>query len=251
MTRWWAAFGSAGAFVALAVAVHLGLLDTADSVVRAWARPDDVWGSAQVRADLLVEGLRPAVAWGLLAAFTAAYCVRRRSLRPATFVGCVGLATVALTIAAKTAVGRPDAGGSLGNNGGSFPSGHVITLMVTLGLAVLVSRPRRGHWVWLIAALGGGLMGVALLLQAVHWLTDLVGGSLLAIVVLCFATASRWSHWLHDKSQNDQRSAIPAVSSPSSLAPVGVPSAPTGKLEKATGFFCAHRLLRSSPGKLL
>ena len=66
--------------------------------------------------------------------------------------------------------------------------------MVGLGLAVLVARRTPGRWVWLVAALAGGLMGVCLLLQAAHWLTDLVGGGLLAsALVLSVATASRWS----------------------------------------------------------
>ena len=57
MTRSWVAWGSAGAFIALAIAVHLGLLDTFDLIARAWARPDDVWGAAQMGADVVVEGL--------------------------------------------------------------------------------------------------------------------------------------------------------------------------------------------------
>jgi hypothetical protein len=39
----------------------------------------------------------------------------------------------------------------------------MITLMVSLGLAVLVAWPCAGRWVWLVPALGGGLMGVCLL----------------------------------------------------------------------------------------
>ena len=59
MMRCLIALGSAG-LLALAICVHGGLLDTFDSMVRQWARPDDVWGTAQLRADLVVEGLRPA-----------------------------------------------------------------------------------------------------------------------------------------------------------------------------------------------
>ena len=71
MRRSWVAWGSACAFIALAIAVHLGLLDTFDSIARAWARPDDVWGTAQMRADFVVEGLRPTVVAALLVVFTA------------------------------------------------------------------------------------------------------------------------------------------------------------------------------------
>lgn len=59
MKRWRIAFWSAGAFRALAVMVDFGLLESFDLIVRYWARPRDVWGPAQLRANLVVEGLRP------------------------------------------------------------------------------------------------------------------------------------------------------------------------------------------------
>lgn len=193
--RWWLAIGSAGAFTATAVIVHLGLLDSVDSIIRQWARPDDVWGTAQVRADYVVEGLRPPVLAILLAAFTVALCVVRRSFRPAIFVGGVWLVAATLTVATKMAVGRPDTHGAVERFGGSFPSGHTISIMVCLGLAVLVAQSRMRRWVWLIPALGGCLMGVSLVVQAAHWSTDVVGGALLAASVLTAASACRWHEW--------------------------------------------------------
>jgi membrane-associated phospholipid phosphatase len=223
MTRWRIALWAAGAFTGLAVAVDLGLLQGFDSTVREWARPHDVWGTAQMRADLVVEGLRPPVLAGLLAVFTAAYCVKRRSLRPAAFIGLVCLTTVTLTIAMKTAVGRPDPHGSLADYGGSFPSGHMVSVMVCLGLAALVVLPRAGLWVWLIPALAGALMGTALLLQAAHWSTDIVGGALLATSVLAVTTASGWSRWLRARPVANERSATSRLTSTSSVTPVGTP----------------------------
>jgi membrane-associated phospholipid phosphatase len=194
--RWWIAMGSAGAFIALAVSVNLGLLNTFDSILREWARPDDVWGTSQIRAVYVVEGLRPAVLACLVAAYTVVFCVIRRSLRPVLFVGGVGLMTGALTVAAKMAVGRPDTHGAIAeSHGGSFPSGHTIGVIVCLGLAVLVAQPRARWWVWLIPAFAGGLMGVSLMLQAGHWSTDIVGGALLATAVLTVASASGWDRW--------------------------------------------------------
>jgi membrane-associated phospholipid phosphatase len=196
LRRWWITLGSTGAFIALAVSVHLALLDTFDSVIREWARPQDVWGIVQMRADYVVEGLRPAVIAGLLAAFTVALSVIRRSLRPVILVGGVGLTTVALTVAAKLAVGRLDTHGTTANsNGGSFPSGHIIAVVVCLGLVVLMTQPRARRWVWLIPALVGGLMGVCILVQAAHWSTDVVGGGLLAVGVLTAVTASGSDRW--------------------------------------------------------
>ena len=205
MARWWIAFGSAGAFTALAVSVHLGLLHTFDSIVRHWVRPGDVWGATQERADMVVHALRPELLAGLLVAIAAVCCVKRRSLRPAMFVGGVGLVTVGLTVAIKAAMARPDPHGLVENsNGGSFPSGHTVVVMVCLGLAVLVAHPCAGRWVWLVSAFGGGLMGASLLLQAAHWSTDILGGALLATGILAVATASGWSHWSHGRPATDR-----------------------------------------------
>jgi membrane-associated phospholipid phosphatase len=174
-----------------------------------------------MRADFVVEGLRPIMVAGLLVAFTGACCVKRRSLRPAAFVGGVCLVTVALTVAVKIIMGRPDTHGLVGATGGSFPSGHVIALTVGVGLAVLLARPRTGRWVLIIAATAGALMGGCLLLQAAHWLTDLVGGGLLAVVVLYVATAPRWIRWLPDRPRNDNQSTTSIVRRSSSLTPAG------------------------------
>jgi undecaprenyl-diphosphatase len=190
--RLWIAFGSAGSFTILALSVHLGLLNGLDSVIREWARPHDVWGPAQVRADLVVQGLQPTILAGILAALTAAYCMRRRSLQPAIFVGSVSFATVALTVVTKTVMARPYPHGFHTNAyGGSFPSGHTIGIIVFLGLVVLVMEPHAGWWIWLIPALGGALMGASLLLQAAHSSSDLLGGGLLAASVLSVASISR------------------------------------------------------------
>jgi len=229
--RKWIALGSAVAFIALAISVDLGLLDRFDTLVRGWARPHDIWGPAQFRADVIVEGLRPVMAAALLAVFTSAWCVIRRSIRPAVFVGVISLSTATLTVAVKIAVSRPDPHELLTNDGGSFPSGHMIGVIVCLGLAALLALPDAGRWIWFIPALGGGLMAVSLLLQAAHWSTDIAGGVLLATGVLAVASASRWRRWLHkvaqNDAQNDQESGVPEVGTASPLtavSPIGTHS---------------------------
>ena len=207
MKQWWIALGSALAFIALAASVRLGLPNSLDVIIRNWARPHDVWGTAQLRADLVVEGLRPSVLAMVLAIFTLAFSVKRRSTRPAALVGGICLATLAVTLAAKVAIGRLNPHGVLGNDQGSFPSGHIVAVVVCLGLCLLVAQPRLAKWMWLIPALGAALMAAALLLQAAHWATDIVGGGLLATAVLATVTASGASRWLHDQSQNDHEAA--------------------------------------------
>lgn len=188
------AVGLLGLFAGLAVCVHLGLLNAFDAIVGGWARPHNAWGRAQMLADLVVEGLRPAVLAGLLTAFTIVCCLRRRSLRPAVFVTSVFVATIVVTIAAKVTLGRPDTHGLVGPDGGSFPSGHIVAVMVGLGVVLLVARP-ASHWMWLLPALGGCLMGACLLIQAAHWATDVVGGALLSSSILAFAADPGWSRW--------------------------------------------------------
>jgi membrane-associated phospholipid phosphatase len=143
MKRWWIALSSACAFAALAVSVRLSLVSPMDLIIRDWARPNDVWGPGQQWFDVVVEGLRPAVLAALLAAFTIAYSVKHRSLKPLAFVAGVCLATVAITVATKITVGRLNPHGVVGNDGGSFPSGHTIAVVVWLGLCILMTRPRH------------------------------------------------------------------------------------------------------------
>jgi membrane-associated phospholipid phosphatase len=203
MKKWRIAFWLASAFTALAIVVQLGLVDSLDTTVREWARPGDVWGTAQLQASLVVGGLRPVVVL-LLATFTLVYCAKRRSLRAVTFIGGVGLVTIALTIASKITVGRLNTHAVLGSNGGSFPSGHVISVVVCLGLLVLIVQPRTRWWIWLIPAFGGLLMGAMLLIQAAHWFTDIVGGGLLATAIL--AATSALTDWMHNRLENDHES---------------------------------------------
>jgi membrane-associated phospholipid phosphatase len=180
--RWWiSAIALALGFVALAILVRLGLLNTFDDRIRQLARPDDVWGTAQKRADVVVEGLRPPVLVISMAILTLVWCLIRRSVLPAV-IGAAGLVLAAAsTLATKLAVGRADPHGYLAQHGGSFPSGHVLTLMVSVGLAVLMVHPQGSGWILFVpAALAGAVMGGCLLLQSAHWTTDVIGGALLA-----------------------------------------------------------------------
>jgi membrane-associated phospholipid phosphatase len=203
MKRWWIALVSMCAFTALAFAVHFGVLNNLDMIIREWARPADVWGPAQLWADLVIDGLRPAVLAALLSLVMLGYSVKRRSLRPVAFVSVAGLATVAATAATKIAVGRLNPHGDVGNDGGSFPSGHTVAVVVCLGLGVLMMRPRVGRWIWLIPAFGGVLMGASMLLQAAHWSTDIAGGGLLATGVLAIMIASGASRWVYGQTRKD------------------------------------------------
>jgi len=206
-SRWLIAIGSTVGFIGLAAVVRLGLLDTLDSTMREWARPRDVWGPTQWRADYVVEGFRPAVLAGSLAVLTLVFCIVRRSIRPLALVVGASLLTVTLTLLAKLAVGRPDTHEVVDSHGGSFPSGHTISAVVCLGLAVVIAWPAPRRWLWLAPALAGGVMGAALMVQAAHWATDIVGGGLLAAAVLATVSAVGRNGWSQGSTTIDRRAA--------------------------------------------
>ena len=84
----------------------------------------------------------------------------------------------------KILVGRPrPPDGLVHPVGSSFPSGHAAyagATCVTLVLLFTVPGPRRRWW-WALAALGVLGMAWSRTYLQVHWLSDVIGGSLLGI----------------------------------------------------------------------
>jgi len=170
------------------VLVLAHLTQSLDDAARGFFRPDDAWGTTQQRADLVVEGLKPRNVAPLLAAVGIGASLHRLSWRPVVFGGLLGGVAVALTVATKVAIQRPDTHGEVSWTGGSYPSGHTVAVLVSFGGALLIVRERTRWWEWCCVALVGVGMGLALLLQAAHWFTDVAGGLLLATALLAAAT---------------------------------------------------------------
>lgn len=63
---------------------------------------------------------------------------------------------------------------------GSYPSGHVTRVLVTLGVLALYATPRRWRAVAsALVAMSVSLMALARIAVLEHWLTDTLGGLLL------------------------------------------------------------------------
>jgi membrane-associated phospholipid phosphatase len=59
----------------------------------------------------------------------------------------------------------------------------------------LLLRPGGRWWCWLPTLLLGASMATALVVQAAHWATDVIGGGLVGVTVLATVAAlgDRWS----------------------------------------------------------
>jgi membrane-associated phospholipid phosphatase len=126
---------------------------------------------------------------------------RRRTARPVVLLG-LALALVGGTVyAAKHAVGRsmPATDVLHGTAGQTFPSGHVPTAVVLWGLlawlAAAYRLPRRLTWaLGVLRWLAPALVFAAMVLLDYHWLTDVVAGLALGVVLLrVLQEADRWA----------------------------------------------------------
>lgn len=175
---------SLAAFAVLAVCVRTGTTQGLDVALVERLRPGDQWGATQVRWSPWMARLQPEHTSALLVLAALGTAVRRRSWWPMVLGGALGVATVAVTVATKVALARPDPHGDLTTSGGSFPSGHMATLLVCMGGCLFLLARRVRWWHWTPVAAAAVLLAVALLVSAAHWPTDVLGGALLAVAVL-------------------------------------------------------------------
>jgi membrane-associated phospholipid phosphatase len=97
----------------------------------------------------------------------------------------------------KALVDRPrPPGGLVSPAGSSFPSGHAVyvgTTAVALVLLFSAAGPARAWW-WAAAVVATAAMAWSRTYLQVHWLSDVVAGSLLGagVSVVVFACAQQW-----------------------------------------------------------
>ncbi len=132
------------------------------------------------------------VSWSVRGATVVILLVRRRFLQLSAFVGAV--VTSELCIGPlKAAIDRPRPPGSLiVTSGASYPSGHAIAIAVTaIGVVLALLPPGRRRLRWeLLAALLTFLIALSRTYLGAHWLTDVVGGSLIGAGLALFWPAA-------------------------------------------------------------
>ncbi len=179
------------AFVVLAILVEVGATHRLDVAMREFFRPGDVWGGTQIWVDIMVEGLKPTRVLPLAVVCLLLLAVYQRSWRQAAYgLSLIMLASVA-ALATKVLVSRPDPHHDM-SSVGSFPSGHVLVVLICLGGLLLLVVDRPHWWEWLPVAVIDAAMAISLLLQAAHWFTDVIGGALLGITALAATSGSPW-----------------------------------------------------------
>ncbi|TCO52069.1 PAP2 superfamily protein [Kribbella antiqua] len=207
------AVASTVAFLALAAIVATGLTQGLDDRLRQVFRPNDVWGNPwQVILGPVTDGLAPPFALGLLAVAGIIAAIRRKSRRPVVYVAVLAVVAVLITQVSKAILQRPDPHGHVGMLSGSYPSGHMVILLVVLGGAALVLWEKPPRWVWWLIVVAELTMGLSLLVLTMHWFTDVVGGGLLAVPVVVFANSPRFLGPVHRTAR------------PTAVDPVGSPT---------------------------
>lgn len=192
--RGWLAFGllAAAAYVGLSVLVDQRVTQPLDDDVVRWLRPDDEWTWRQAVLGWVIDFFEPRRTLVFLAITVGLVARLRRSWRPVAFAATTVAASVVLIWVTKVLLARPDPHQAVSDTGGSYPSGHIATFVVAMGVVVMLQpRPPR-RWHWGIVAAGGGIMAFPLLFGAAHWLTDVLGGALLAVTVLALTSQLPW-----------------------------------------------------------
>ncbi len=152
----------------------------------------------------------------VLAAVALALALRRRWPALVAFAA-TETATPLASGLLKAAVGRPrPADATLHVAGSSFPSGHAAYAGATaVAVVLLFTRPgRRSLW-WVLAVLVIAGMSWSRTYLQVHWLSDVVAGSLLGIGVslVCFAAMQMVGGATAESRQSAQMSAVSAPTS--------------------------------------
>lgn len=186
MSRTWR-FGWTVVFVLLMVVLTAAVVSDwsrpLDIAARDALRPRDVWGSPQLWGGTVSTLLGPSTSATVLAVTAGAVAYRDRSWRPIGYAVLVAGGGGTVTLALKISLARTDPHGDLSSIG-SYPSGHMAASVCCLGGAVMLGSARWPKVPAAVVVLAATALAWALLVQATHWLTDVMGGILIGLVVL-------------------------------------------------------------------
>ncbi|HET7276669.1 MAG TPA: phosphatase PAP2 family protein [Dermatophilaceae bacterium] len=194
----WLALWFAGLFVALTVLMVTRVTQSLDTQVIHHFRPEDVWGPSQIRVSPWMSRLRPERMYLLLAFTSLVMSLWRRSWWPVVYSTVLAGASMAVTLVVKFAIERPDPHGDVAASGGSYPSGHVVAVVVCLAGCIFVVWPRARWWLWLPMVSATGLMITALIVSAAHWPSDVLAGALLGLAVVTGGSRLRLRRRAHE-----------------------------------------------------
>ena len=125
------------------------------------------------------------VNWPIRVIVMVLLAVRRRWLQLTAFVLAV-ITSEPLIGLLKEVYDRPrPMAGLLATHSASFPSGHAVAGAVTaVGIVIVMLPPGPRRWRWEVqAAVFAGLMALSRTYLGVHWLSDVVAGTLLGVTL--------------------------------------------------------------------
>jgi membrane-associated phospholipid phosphatase len=189
--RWelWCSAGLTALFIVLTVLVATGAADPFDTLVARHFRPVREWGELQEQYGPWITRLAPGRMFAVLGATCLVFAAGRRSWRTLAFGVVPAVVSVGVALAVKAVLARPDPLGGASPDGGSYPSGHMMAVVVSVAACLCVVSPRVRWWWLAVLAVPCGLMATSLVVTTQHWVSDVVGGALLAGAVVMGSSA--------------------------------------------------------------
>jgi membrane-associated phospholipid phosphatase len=160
------------------------------------------------------------VNWPIRVVVMVLLAIRRRWLQLTAFLLAV-MTSEPLIGLLKSVYDRPRL---LATHSPSFPSGHAIAGAVTaVGIVIVLLPPGPRRWRWEVqAAVFAGLMALSRTYLGVHWLSDVVAGTLLGVTL-----AVGWPALLQElRERRQRRERRQSTASPVGTGSPGVDMAP-------------------------
>lgn len=170
----------AALYLALAALVATHVTDRLDDGAEGLFWPSRQWGPIQAHTDRLVNDVAPTHLAAVMLVVAVVVALVRRSVGPVLLALVTMAATTLAELGTKWVLPRLTVHPTAQHFGGTYPSGHVVAATAFTGVLLLAALRRTVWWQWLLIAVLGGLVGVGVLVSAIHRLTDVVGAGLLA-----------------------------------------------------------------------